>query len=308
MPLSHSSFIMQHSSSNAMAIDLHIHSNASDGTYSAAQIVGIAVRHGLSAISICDHDSIAANAAATAAAEGRITYIPGLEISTHHGAQELHILGYFVALDCQPLLDELHHIRQERAARVARTVRRLNELGVAIELADVEAEAGAEKGHDISLGRPHVAAALLSRGAVATVNEAFELYLRRGRPAYMDRYRLKPLRAIELIRQAGGLPVLSHPALIRNDGLIPQLVLQGIAGLEVYHTAHTETDTQRYLRMAERLGLYVTGGTDSHGPKGSYPIDIGAIPVPDVLAEKLLSWYARRGEAAGPSSHLPEGE
>lgn len=283
-----------------MSVDLHVHSTASDGAYSPEQIIDLAVGKGLTAVSICDHDSMAANAAALAAAEGRIAYLPAVEVSSVRRGQELHILGYFARSDYEPLLDELRHVRVERAARIERTVARLNELGVALEVADVEAAAGAEEGHDIALGRPHVALALVRRGVVETTNEAFEVYLRRGRPAYMERYRLKPERASALIREAGGLPVLAHPGLVRDDALIPQLVLQGIAGLEAYHTAHSPADTRRYLEMAERLGLYVTGGTDCHGPSGSYPVDIGGIEVPDSCAEKLLGWAQARGRSGAP--------
>jgi hypothetical protein len=278
-----------------MSVDLHIHSTASDGSYSPEEIVNLAVAAGLTALSICDHDSLAANAPALAAAAGRITYLPGVEISTHHGPQEIHLLGYFVSLDHPPLVEELQHIRRERAVRIERTVARLQELGVRITLADIEETAGLPPGHDTALGRPHVAAALTKLGAVSSPAEAFDLYLRRGRPAYMDRYRVKPEHGIALIRDAGGLPVLSHPGLIRNDGLIKDLVLQGVRGLEAYHTAHSPRDTERYLKLADKLGLYVTGGTDSHGPTGSYPVDIGALDVPDECAAKLLSWAEQRG-------------
>lgn len=273
-----------------MSIDLHIHSKASDGTHTVAEIIEVAVERGLSAISICDHDSFAANAAAGRLAAGRVTYIPGVEVSTHIGDLELHILGYFTREDHGPLVEELEKVREDRAARVERTVARLNALGVSITVEDVHQSAGAEPGHDIALGRPHIAAALVKRGAVESLNDAFDQYLRRGRPAYLERYRLKPERAIGLIREAGGLPVLAHPGLARNDGLIAPLVLQGLAGLEAYHTAHTEADVKRYLKMAERLGLYVTGGTDSHGPGGSHPVEIGDIDVPDEHAVKLLKW------------------
>jgi len=273
-----------------MSVDLHIHSTASDGTDAPQRIIDLAVARGLTAVSICDHDTMAANAVASAAAAGRLAYLPGVEVSSVIGALELHILGYFAQPGYAPLAEELLKIRQERVARIGRTVARLNELGVGLEVADVEAAAGAEPGHDIALGRPHVASALVKRGVVATPNEAFERYLRRGRPAFMERYRLKPERAVQLIREAGGLPVLAHPGLVKNDSLIAQLVLQGLGGLEAYHTAHTEADTQRYLKIAERLGLYVTGGTDSHGASGSYPVEIGRVEVPDECAAKLLAW------------------
>jgi predicted metal-dependent phosphoesterase TrpH len=278
-----------------MSVDLHIHSTASDGTYTPEAIIDLAVARGLTAVSICDHDSMGATAAAQAAAAGRIRYLPGVEVSSVRGGQELHILGYFARDDYAPLRDELRKIREERAARIGRTVARLNELGVPLAVADVEAAAQAEPGHDIALGRPHVALALVRRGLVANTNEAFDLYLRRGRPAYMERYRLQPERAVTLIREAGGLPVLAHPGLVKNDGLIEPLVRQGLGGLEAYHTSHSEADARRYVALAERLGLYVTGGTDCHGPSGSYPVDVGEIDVPDECATKLLAWAEKRG-------------
>ena len=274
-----------------MSIDLHIHSSASDGTYGPEEIIEIGVAKGVTALSICDHDSLAANAAAQAAARGRLTYIPGLEISTNHGQMEIHILGYFVSPDHVPLVEELQRIRRERAARIERTVARLQELGIGLTVAEVEATARLQPGHDAALGRPHVAAALTKMGAVSSPAEAFDRYLRRGRPAFMARSCVKPEHAIALIRGAGGLPVLSHPGLMRNDGLIRELALQGLRGVEAYHTSHTARDTERYLALAEKLGLYVTGGTDSHGPTGSYPVEIGGVDVPDECAHRLLAWH-----------------
>lgn len=281
-----------------MSIDLHVHTNASDATYSPAEVIEIAVARGLTAVSITDHDTMGGIAAAEEAARGRITFIPGLEISTHAGQLELHILGYFVALDNEPLGRELQHVRNERVVRIRKTVERLRSLGVSIVFEDVcrvwEDERGTACDAEAAMGRPHVAKALVELGVVQNPATAFDLYLRRGRPAYMDRYRLEPATAISLIRKAGGLPVLAHPGLVKHDGLIPQLVAQGLGGLEAYHTAHSPADTKRYLGMAERLNLLVTGGTDSHGPTGSYPVEIGALDIPDEYAEALLEWKSAR--------------
>ena len=278
-----------------MSIDLHVHSNASDGTLTPTEVVEAAVAARLTAVGIADHDTVAGLAEASQAAQGRITFVPGVEISTQAGKAEMHLLGYLIDPDYRPLLDELQHVREERLARIHRTVARLRELAVNITFDDIVAaceNVSAEHCEDgAALGRPHVAAALVRIGACSSPAEAFSRYLRRGRPAYVDRYRALPERAIQLIREAGGLPVLAHPGLMHRDAIIPELVQQGLGGLEAYHTAHTPSDTRRYLEMAERLGLLVTGGTDSHGPKGSFPVEIGSLDIPDIHAERLLAWH-----------------
>lgn len=275
-------------------IDLHVHSTASDGTLTPEQVVETALVKGLSALGIADHDTMAGLPEAAAAAAGRLTFIPGVEISTESGKIELHILGYFAAEDYQPLLDELQHVREERLSRIHRTVARLRELAVPITFEDIVAacdNVSADHGRqEAALGRPHVAAALVRVGAVRTPAEAFERYLRRGRPAYIDRYRAKPEQAIALIRAAGGLAVLAHPGLMHRDSMVPSLVEMGLGGVEAYHTAHTAADVKRYLALAERLGLLVTGGTDSHGPTGTTPVEIGSLDIPDECAQRLLEW------------------
>ncbi|MHB8995177.1 MAG: PHP domain-containing protein [Armatimonadota bacterium] len=281
-----------------MSIDLHVHSNASDGTLTPVEVVEEAIARGLTAVGIVDHDTMRGLPSAAAAAAGRITFIPGVEISTQIKNAEMHILGYLMAQDYQPLLDELQHVREERISRIHRTVTRLQELAVRITFDDIVAACeNVTPGHcedEAALGRPHVAAALVRTGAVRTPAEAFDRYLRRGRPAYVDRYRAEPARAIELIREAGGIAVLAHPGLMHRDSIIPTLIEQGLGGIEAYHVSHTPSTVRRYLEMAERLGLIVTGGTDSHGPKGTTPVEIGAVDVPDAVAERLLEWKAAK--------------
>lgn len=281
-----------------MSIDLHIHSTASDGSQTPEEIIETAVSKGLTAVSIADHDTVGGQAAAIAAAAGRITYLPAVEISTHIGHSEIHIIGYLIDLANEPLLQMLEHIRQQRVQRIHTTVARLQETGLQVTFDDVmetwHGERTKGKPEEAALGRPHVANTLVRLGIVQNPVAAFDLYLRRGRPAYVDRYRLEPVEAIRLIRTAGGLPVLSHPALAKEDGVIPQLVLQGIGGLEAYHTAHTPADTKRYLRMAQKLNVLVTGGTDSHGPTGSYPIEVGSLDIPDECAQGILRWKAQQ--------------
>lgn len=282
-------------------VDLHVHTTASDGTLTPSETVEAAVTAGLSALGIADHDTMSGLDEAREAVRGHLTLIPGVEISTQIKNAELHILGYFMAEDYAPLLAELQHVREERVARIHRTVARLRELAVKITFEDIVAASdNVEAEHDeegAALGRPHVAAALVRVGAVSSPAEAFDRYLRRGKPAYVDRYRATPECAIALIREAGGLPVLAHPGLMHRDALIPQLVAQGLGGLEAYHVAHTPADERRYLKMTEALGLLVTGGTDSHGPRGTTPVAIGAVPVPDEVGQRLLEWQASRPTA-----------
>lgn len=281
-----------------MSIDLHIHSTASDGSQTPEEIIGTAVSKGLTAVSITDHDTVSGQDAAIATAAGRITYFPAVEISTNIGHSEVHVIGYLIDLGNEPLLQTLDHIRQERVRRIHTMVELLQSLGLQVTFEDVmetwHGERCGGQPEEAALGRPHVANTLVRLGIVPDPVAAFDMYLRRGRPAYVDRYRLEPVEAIRLIRAAGGLPVLSHPALIKQDGVIPQLVLQGIGGLEAYHTAHTPADTKRYLRMAQKLNVLVTGGTDSHGPTGSYPVEVGALDIPDECAESILRWKSRQ--------------
>lgn len=273
-----------------MAVDLHVHSTASDGSYSPPELVEQAIARGLTALAIADHDTLDGVPAGQDAAAGRLTFLPAVEISTHLGHHELHILGYMLDLDYEPLLAELDRIQEERVRRARKTVELLQGLGVNLTYDQVEMAAGGT-----CIGRPHIATALVEAGVVESPAMAFDRYLKRGRPAYVDRYRVSPARAIELIGGAGGLPVLAHPRLVRRDALVPELVRLGLAGIEVYHVQHTPHDVERYRQLAAQWHLVQTGGTDSHGPRGTYPVEVGQVYVPDSCAEAVLAWKARQG-------------
>lgn len=279
-----------------MSIDLHIHSTISDGSYTPEQIIAEAEAKGLTAVSICDHEAVAANEPALAAAAGRLLYIPGVEIGTSWKDFEIHILGYFVDSEYPPLVQELQHVRQQRVERIKRIVRRLQNMGLPILMEDIWEAVKEKKEAETAVGRPHVALALTKKNIVASPAEAFERFLKQGRPAYEKRYRTPLEKALALITQAGGLPVLAHPGLLPQETLIPELVRAGIQGLEAYHTAHTPAHTEHYIAMAQQLGLYITGGTDSHGPLGSYPVELGSLDIPDVYAERLLEWRKQQSE------------
>ena len=253
-------------------IDLHIHSNASDGTCSPGEIVRMAVDKGLRAIAITDHDTLDGSRSVLAMPlPDHLEFMTGVEISTAAPAGfqmggSLHILGYGVDLDNTPLEQTLADLQHARDERIPRIVALLNRAGISITMAEVTALVG-----DGSAGRPHVARVLIQSGAATDVNDAFDRYLAKGQPAYVEKRRVDCRVAIELILGAGGIPVLAHPYLVpggRTDalhGLLGPLCDMGLMGIEAYYSRHTPEDVALYLDFARRFDLLVTGGTDFHG-------------------------------------------
>ncbi len=279
-----------------MSCDLHIHSTCSDGTQTPEEIVAEAIDKGLTAIAITDHDTVQGVMPAIEAARGsELTVIPACEISTEYEGAEVHILGYWIDLDHEELHAKFRYVHNARRLRADEIVSKLRALGVEITIEDV-----LEQSDGVSLGRPHVAQALLAKGYVSGPQEAFDRYLGRDRPAYVPRYKLSPFEAVQAVHDARGCPVLAHPGLGVGDHIIHALVEAGIEGLEAYHTHHSPSNTRRALRLAEEYGLLVTGGTDSHGPGGSYPVEVGDLDVPDECAEALIAW-AREHSAPMPT-------
>ncbi len=275
-----------------MAVDLHVHSTISDGTQTPEEIVAAATQQGLHAISITDHDHVGAVALAQRAAGDGLLVLPGVEVSTELRATEVHILGYMIDVQNAALLAKLAEVRDSREWRAREMVKRLNGLGVDVSYEQVAQTAGAG-----SVGRPHLARLLHDRGFVVSQQDAFRRYLRKGGPAYVPRHKLAPVEALALIRQAGGAAVLAHPGLCRDDAVVREAIETGIDGVEAYHTDHTDVETDRYLHMAAEYGLLVTGGTDSHGPEGPIPVEIGSVDVPDRAAAALVAW-ARQNTVA----------
>ncbi len=279
-----------------MSCDLHIHSTCSDGTQTPEEIVAEAIDKRLTAIAIADHDTIQGVMRAIEAARGSdLAVIPAVEISTEYAKSEVHILGYWIELDNEDLHAKFRYVRNARRLRADDIVHKLRALGVEITIEDVLAQSDG-----VSLGRPHVAQALLAKHYVNAPQEAFDRFLGRGKSAYVPRYKLSPFEAVEAIANARGCPVLAHPGLGVADHIIVALAEAGIQGLEAYHTHHSPSNTRRALRLAEEHGLLVTGGTDSHGPGGSYPVAVGDLAVPDECAEALTAW-AREHAAPMPA-------
>ncbi len=249
-------------------VDLHCHSTASDGTLTPTEVVRLAGQVELSGLSLTDHDTIAGIAEAHAEARRLdIDFIAGIEISAEYPYPgTMHILGYGVDPASETLKCLTETLLAGRDNRNPRIVSRLNELGVSISMKEVEDQAGGDV-----IGRPHMAAILQRKGYVSSIKNAFDKYLAPGGLAYFDKERLSPRRAIEMIRQSGGVPVLAHPIQLRaeNDAQLERQVKDltdmGLAGIEVIHSDHDPALTERYGRLADRLGLLKTGGSDFHG-------------------------------------------
>ncbi|HSW57255.1 MAG TPA: PHP domain-containing protein [Dehalococcoidales bacterium] len=268
-------------------VDLHIHTSASDGKYSAAEIVRKAWEAGLTHIAICDHDSIDGIMPALEAAKEfpGLTVIPGVEINTDIPAGEMHVLGYLFEYQNQELHDHLIRLRNSRVERARKMIGKLRGLGVKIDYERVEELAAGG-----SLGRPHIAQALLERGYVNNFREAFIKYIGRGSPAYIERDKITPVEAVKLIVRAGGTPVLAHPFTSENyEQLITKLIPAGLLGLEAYYNNYTPEQVQDILRVATGHNLIVTGGSDYHGLEGLNEPPLGSVEVPLETVNGLLS-------------------
>src|SRR5688572_25090075 len=284
-------------------VDLHCHSTASDGTLSPKEVVTLAHRAGLSALALTDHDTIGGvGEAALAAGSLGIDFLPGIEISCefpHPGT--MHLLGYGVDPDSKVLRDLTRQLIDARDNRNPKIIAKLNDLGVAITMEEIEAEAG---GGGV-VGRPHIAAVLHRKGYVSSIKQAFDKYLGTTGAAYFDKERLSPRRAFELVRESGGLPVLAHPVQLRttNDAelnrIVKDCVDMGLAGIEVIHSDHDDALVAKYTALAERYGLLKTGGSDFHG-SNKKDIDLGLARgrrIPRAFFDELVDRHRETREA-----------
>ncbi len=252
-----------------MHADLHVHSNASDGTDPPAEVMRRAARAGLDVVALTDHDTVAGHAEARAAA-GPVTLLPGMELSGRLDGRSLHMLAYLFDPGQPGLAAELTRIRDDRVLRARAMVDRLAGLGVDVSWEQVAAIAG-----QAVVGRPHIARAMADSGAIASPREAFTRdWIADGGRAYVGRYALDPVRAIGLVRAAGGVTVLAHPRAGRDtrvtDEQITRLAAVGLAGLEVFHPDQSEAERARLLALAHDLDLVATGGSDDHGSLTGY--------------------------------------
>jgi predicted metal-dependent phosphoesterase TrpH len=275
-----------------MFADLHLHTRFSDGTYSPEELAAQAKRHGFVAVALTDHDTVeGCEPTARACQAAGIEFIPGTELTAELGGHEIHILGYFLEVANPRLLSEIAQFQATRQNRIHEMVQRLNGLGVPLAADAVFALANCR-----SPGRPHVARALVEAGLCGNLDEAFERFLKKNRPAWVPKFKISAHNAIELLHQAGGVAVMAHPGLNRSDEVIPELAQAGLDGLECFHTKHSSATSEHYLEMAARLHLLITGGSDCHGASKGKPV-MGTVKLPYQHVQALKSRAAARKNA-----------
>ena len=248
-----------------MRADLHVHSNASDGTDAPAEVMHRAARAGLDAVALTDHDTVAGHAEARRSLPDGLTLVPGMELSCRLDDRSLHLLAYLFDPEHPELAEQTRLIRDDRVLRARAMVRRLADLGAAVTWDQVAAIAGTAV-----VGRPHIARAMAASGVVAAPADAFTSdWIADGGRAYVAKYALDPYRAIRLVRAAGGVAVLAHPRsahdLLVSDEQIAALAAAGLAGIEVFHPDQSQAQRAALLGLARDLGLVATGGSDDHG-------------------------------------------
>jgi predicted metal-dependent phosphoesterase TrpH len=267
--------------------DMHIHSTESDGVLTPEEIVEWGKKKNLFAISVTDHDCISGvERAEECASRLGIEVIPGIELSTEYCGAEVHILGYFIDYKSAELESFLSKLQLSRLQRLEKMIKKLYTMGYDVSTNEIVEVSKETK----SLGRPHIARLLVEKGYCRDISDAFQRFLSKGRPAYVERYKLSPFEAVELVMRCSGVPCLAHPALIPNldtVSLVKKLSYWGLKGIEVYHTAHTHEDIEYLSKLAAEQKLIPTGGTDFHGEYENNEPIIGRVSVAYEYVEKL---------------------
>jgi predicted metal-dependent phosphoesterase TrpH len=274
-------------------IDLHIHTRFSDGALIPEDVLIAAKKKGLSAISITDHDAVGAYPfVIEKGKEMGIEVITGVELSCGVGKNDIHILAYFFDYENNRLLSALEEMRAARYTRAKKIVKNLNNLGIDLQFETVLRFAGRSLDGGGSIGRPHIAEALLHEEFVYSYREAFEKYLGYDCPAYEDKMQLSPFDVFDLIKDAGGISIMAHPGVTNVDYLIPELIKQGLSGLEVYHADHNITQRKHYATICKKDRLLFTGGSDFHRTTNKvHSTEIGEPPIRYSLLEGLKARY-----------------
>lgn len=259
-----------------MLVDLHTHSTFSDGRYTPAQLVKMAAAAGIGLLAITDHDSVNGMEeafAAAAAVPNAPQVVPGVELGTQVDENSVHILGYNIDINNSVLLDKIEEMRHAREKRLYRMLDKIAALGyhITVEQCDPKNRA---------VGRPHVAKALVKKGYFASVEEAFDVLLKRGKPGYEPQPKLSPEESVQLLHQAGGIAVLAHPAEIENIALVNTLLTNiPFDGIEIYHPSADEKMQQYFAGLAAKYNLLTSGGSDFHGVEGRFPEQLGVFKV-----------------------------
>jgi predicted metal-dependent phosphoesterase TrpH len=266
--------------------DLHLHSTASDGRLTPAQVVQEAARRGLKFMSLTDHDTIdgIAEAKDTVKSYPALKLIPGVEISTDLPHGEAHVLGYFIDYTSLELAERLEHFRNSRLERARKMVAKLAKLGIHLDWRRIEEIAGPSV-----MGRPHIARAMLEKGYIRSFKQAFTDYIGRDGPAYVEREKLTPAEAVALIVRAQGLAVLAHPFTVSQpEAMITELKSAGLAGIEAYYNGYSQEEIERLVAMAKKHNLIATGGSDYHG-LDTNETAIGGVDLPLASVEGLIA-------------------
>ncbi|GFN36477.1 PHP domain-containing protein [Tepidimicrobium xylanilyticum] len=266
-----------------MIFDLHVHTNYSDGLFSPTEVVNLAIIKGIDGIAITDHDTVLGIEAAINYSKriNKIIVIPGIELGCIHNDEEVHLLGYFFDYKSKDIMDVTEQLRINRVIRGIKMVERINDLGMELTLEEVQKLTRKDY-----IGRPHIAQALVNRGYVNSIEEAFDRLLNRGMPAYIERETLSIVEAIDLIHDLDGIAILAHPGLLRSQETLFYCIEKGIDGLEVIHSKHTKNNIDFLLQICDNSDLIATGGSDCHGRiidgdylLGKYYVNINHIPM-----------------------------
>lgn len=280
-----------------MKIDLHVHSVYSDGTLTPEEIVDICVNDKIDAIAITDHDNVLAIPIATELGKSKgVEIIPGVEINTMYKDYEVHVLGYFMDIEDDIFLEVIEAQQQARYQQLEEMVSQLNNLArIPIKMSDVEALT--IKGG--SLGRPHLAKAIVDKGGAGSLLEAYNKFITPTSSTYVRRKSVTPHEAVEAVYEARGIPVIAHPKDMADaESLIKDLMNYGLRGLEVYHKSHSPALVEYHSTLAEKYGLIITGGSDCHGPRGTLQYSLGKNLVPDWVLSELKKEKQRLDQAS----------
>jgi len=271
-------------------IDLHVHSSASDGSYTPAEVVRRAKAGGLAALALTDHDTIDGLTEAVAAGEKYgVEVLPGVEISARYPGGTMHVLGLLINYHDGQLDERLAVLKRARAERNPQIIAKLAALGIPITMEQVARLSGGGQ-----VGRPHIARALMEAGYVSSIQQAFDLYLHKNGKAYVGKFRFPPAEAIAMIREVKGVPVLAHPftlglgSAFALKNALAEMQALGLAGLEVYYSEHTAEQEALYLKLARELGLLVSGGSDYHG-ENKPEITLGSMHCQKHLTYRLVA-------------------